>query len=62
MSRKLIQIPENLHTSLRVRSALTGRPQYRIVLDALAAYLDTDDGAETAFDKHSSDQPLHHNA
>ena len=56
MSPKLIQIPENLHKSLRVRSALTGRAQYQIVLDALAVYLDTHDGAETASDEHGSDQ------
>ena len=43
MPKKLLQIPDNLHKTLRVRSALTGRPQYRIVLDALAAYLDTSD-------------------
>lgn len=61
MAKKLLQIPESLHNTLRLRSALSGRAQYLIVLDALAAYLDTDDGAEAAADEHGSDrahQPL----
>jgi len=40
MSRMLLEIPDTLHKNLRLRSAIVGRPQYRIVLDAIARYLE----------------------